>query len=187
MKFFNRFLPWVCFTAISFLFIMIIHHYGCILNDMPKWHVKNNFNHNGEISVPFFFFFFLCLYYIIPFVQISYLSLFNDNYYSDKISINFEFFGIRSLVMLFQAICLSIIYFIPLLTMSVDAAKITMATVGMLYAIWLAILGFSALEDSPFGVFWNAQDYIEDLNTNYYDDISIIENKLKAYLKNTQF
>lgn len=182
MIFFNRFLPWVCFTIVSLSFLMIIHHYASILNDMPKWQVKKE----GEVSEPLFFFSFLCLFYTIPLIQVSFIGLFHKVYYCEKMAPNFEFFAIRSLVMLFQAICLSIIYFVPLCLMSRDAGAITTCLVGILYLIWLAIGALSYTNDGAIGLFWNAQDYIENL-VDYYNDLLEKENKLKNYLKNTQF
>lgn len=182
MIFFNRFLPWVCFTIVSLSFLMIIHHYASILNDMPKWQVKKE----GDVSPPFFFFFFLCLYYIIPLIQVSFLGLFDSDYYCKKMAPNFEFFVIRSLVMLFQAICLSIIYFIPMCLMSKDAGPTTTGVGGIFYLIWLAIGAMSYTNDGSIGIFWNAQDYIKKL-VKHYDSLLEKENRLKNYLKNTQF
>lgn len=181
MKFFNRFIPWVCFAIVSLSFLMVINHYTDVLNTMPKWQEKK-----GDITIPTLFFRILCIFYLVPFLEISGLGLFDGDHCCEKITPNFEFFGIRSLVMLFQAICLSIIYFIPLYFMSQDAGPITTCILGIFYLIWLVVGGISYAHEGPISIFWNAQDYIKDL-VDYYDDLLEKENRLKDYLKNAKF
>ena len=178
MNFFNRFIPWVCFTAFNIIVLMIIYHYATYV---PNWSVETD----KSQSTPVIFFSMLCLFYLFPFCQISFFGLFNNNYYSEKMLHNFEYFGIRSLVMLFQAILLSIIYFITL-SIFTDKGGIITCILGILYLIWLIIAVISYSESGPVGVFWNTQDYIRTL-VNYHDEINKKDKILKTYLNNTQF
>jgi hypothetical protein len=179
----NRFIPWVCFLIFNIIILNVIKHYYYVLDANPKWII-----YNEKSTLPSTFFILLIIFYILPFFQISALGLFRC--YSEKMSHNFEYFTIRSLVMLFQAICLSLIYFVPLAIMPNNAEyRIgidTTATLGVLYLIWLIISSISSFEGSPIGIFWNAQEYIERLN-DHHNYILIKEERIKTYLKNTQF
>lgn len=176
MNFFNRFIPWVCFTTFNIIVLMIIYHYATYL---PNWSFET------DKSTPVVLFSILCLFYLVPFCQISFLGLIHKDHYSEKMVHNFEYFGIRSLVMLFQAIKLSIIYFIPLSVFTDKGGTITVF-LGILYLIWIIIAAVSYTESSPVGIFWNTQDYI-GRNVKYHDEINEKDKMLKKYLNNTQF